>query len=71
MYERNGAEVLIHHPDGGDIRVTASGVDASMFTGASCIEACAGLEAALGGSQERMLKAEYFNRPQEVVIKGE
>jgi len=69
--ERLADRLVIHHPDGGDIVVTAAGLDASQFMGADCVQACAALEQALGSQPERMLKAEYFNRPQEIIIKGE
>jgi hypothetical protein len=67
--ERCGDAVIIHHPDGGTITVTSAGVDASQFMGANCVSACSPLELALGSAPERMLKTEYFNRPQEIIIK--
>jgi hypothetical protein len=69
--QRSENSVVIHHPDGGIITVTAAGVDASQFMGSNCVQACASLEQALGSAPERMLKNEYFNRPQEIIIKGE
>lgn len=69
MTERVNDVVRIYHPDGGIITVTAAGVDASQFMGENCVVACQGLEAAIGSQPERMLKNEYFQRPQEIVIK--
>lgn len=71
MTQRQDREVVIFHPDGGVIKVTAAGVDASQFMGVSCVEACSGLEGALGSQSERSLKQEYYQRPQEIVIKSE
>ena len=68
MSERVEDRLIIHHPDGGDIVVTVQGVDASGFIGADCVSACQSLELALGSQPERMLKSEYFQRPQEIIV---
>jgi hypothetical protein len=70
--ERVNDEVLIHHPDGGVIRVTAEGaIDASQFTGASCVSATALIEGALGLESQTTLKAEFYNQSAVVKVKGE
>jgi hypothetical protein len=70
--ERVNDEVVIHHPDGGVIRVNAAGaVDATQFTGSSCALATAPIEAALGFDSQRTLKAEFYNQTAQVKVRGE
>lgn len=70
--ERSGSLLTIYHPDGGTITVDAAGaVDASMFTGADCVTACAPIEAALGSRSERTLKAEFYAAKQHITAGGE
>ena len=70
MSERRADEVIIYHPDGGIITVSARGVDASQFLGADCVSACAPIEQAIGSQPERSLKQEYFARNQEIIQQG-
>lgn len=70
--ERAGESLTIYHPEGGTITVDAAGaVDASMFTGADCVTACAPIESALGSRSERVLKAEFYAAKQQVTAGGE
>lgn len=70
--ERAGESLTIYHPEGGTITVDAAGaVDASMFTGADCVTACAPIESALGSRSERVLKAEFYAAKQQVTMGGE
>ena len=69
--ERSADAVVIHHPDGGVIIVNAAGeVDASQFTGASCVAACAPIEGALGSQSERSLKNEFYQKKQLLTLNG-
>lgn len=70
--EREADHITIYHPDGGTITVTADGaVDASLFTGHSCVAACAPIENALGSQGQRQLKGEYYQEKQMINLKGE
>lgn len=61
--ERVADELVIYHPDGGVLRVSAAGVvDTSGFLGADCQSASAGIEAALGRSEGESFKSEFFGR---------
>ena len=63
---QDNGEIVVHHPSGGTITVQRGGqLDASGFVGASCQEATAPLEAALGTKLGSALKP-YLN---EVEIK--
>ncbi len=54
--------VTIFHPDGGTLRVDASGrVSAHGITGSSCVEASAPIEEGLGRADERVLAPEYYD----------
>jgi hypothetical protein len=59
--ELHGADLVIHHPDGGTLTVTPDGtVDAACFLGRDCTAAAAPIEAALGRKVDTSLKPEYF-----------
>lgn len=60
-HERQGAQLVIYHPDGGTISVGANGtVDAACFEGRNCAEATAPIEQALGRSAETTIKPEMM-----------
>lgn len=60
--EMNAAgELVIYHPDGGTLTVTAAGViDAAGFTGCGCDQAAGPIAEALGRQVERTNKPEYL-----------
>lgn len=52
--------LLIYHPDGGTLQVTAAGqIDASGFTGSSCAAATEPIAKALGQKTDETIKPEY------------
>lgn len=58
-YEKNGDEIVVHHPAGGTITVQKGGsLDAVGFHGTSCSEATLPLEQALGSRLGETLKPE-------------
>lgn len=58
--EREVDKLTVYHPSGGTVVIEKNGtIEASNFVGASCTQATAEIEKALGVENERTLKQEY------------
>jgi hypothetical protein len=69
--ERVQNELVIYHPDGGVLKVSAEGVvDTSGFTGASCAVASEPIETALGRVELESRKVEFYHEVAGIKIKG-
>lgn len=63
--------LLIHHPDGGSLKVLRDGtVDAIGFVGQSCAGATEAIEMALGKRQDATVKDEFFAERARVNVGG-
>lgn len=64
--------IVIYHPSGGTLTVSPSGeVAASGFVGASCTDAAAPIEQAMGRPGERTLAPEYYQEHARCVLPEE
>lgn len=61
MCQETGGELLIFHPDGGTLTVTADGkIDANQFEGESCSLATHLIANAVGKPEEETMKNDFF-----------
>lgn len=68
MHERDGDALVVYHPSGGSIRVTADQVDAIGFSGEACLEPTRVIAEALGLATSSTTKPEIANISIESVI---
>lgn len=68
LAEDTAEGLVVHHPDGGTLTITGSGLEAAGFLGGSCHAATDVLTELMGAEGERMLKPEALQQAQQVEV---